>query len=298
MIEGDIAGENAGPVLRYPGSKHSLARRIVQMMPRHRRYLEPFMGSAAVLLAKPRSRDEIVNDRDDDIVNLFRILRDDALRAELVEAVELTPYAEAELKVLGGAATPTDDAVERARRFLVRSWFDIAGLRPHGHASSMRVPGPKTPQHRPASVWDKLPERISCAGRRLAGVEVLSRDAISLIESQNDPRVLIYADPPYLHSTRQSKSYYRHEMTDCDHERLLYALRRHPGPVLLSGYDSALYRSELESTGWRRHEMPGRAQNIRPGDPAKKEIVWANPAASGHAGDPMRPLFEVDGRAS
>lgn len=64
---------------------------------------------------------------------------------------------------------------------------------------------------------------------------------MELIRAFNRPNVMIYADPPYLLSTRRGKQY-RHEMTDADHLALLDALKAHRGPVLLSGYDSGLYR--------------------------------------------------------
>lgn len=64
---------------------------------------------------------EICNDKDGEIVNLFRVLRsEDAGR--LLEAVMLTPYSRDELN----DSAPAGDAVERARRLLVRSWMGIA----------------------------------------------------------------------------------------------------------------------------------------------------------------------------
>lgn len=53
-------------------------------------------------------------------------------------------------------------------------------------------------------------------------------------------RVLIYADPPYLHETRSSSARYRCEYSVKDHERLLTRLRDLPDnvSVILSGYPS------------------------------------------------------------
>lgn len=287
-----IEDANAGPVIRYPGSKYSLARRVLEIMPRHERYIEPFSGSAAMLLAKPRSRVEMINDLDDELVNLYRVLRDRRQRAQLVEDVEFTPYAEGELRFVLGAA-PSKDAVERARRYLVRSWFDIAGLRPHT-AACFRLPGQKQSRIRPASVWSRLPERIEGVGNRIRDVEIRNTNAVKFIESQNSSDTLIYADPPYVWGTRQNQRYYHHEMSDAAHGRLLDALLAHAGSVLLSGYDTALYRDALEGRGWRRHEFRGRAQNRRPGVPPKKEIVWRNPAAVAACEDARVPLFEVE----
>lgn len=188
-------------VLRYPGSKWGLARKIVGIMPDHERYLEPFFGSGAVFFSKSPAKFETVNDLDGEVFNLFSILRDERLREQLIEAIEYTAYAADELHALR-QAPPAVDPVERARRLLVRSWMDFAGLRPHGESMSMRWAGPGTQTERPAHVWARLPERISVAAQRLKQAQVLSSDAVELIIKHSDPRVLIYADPPYIRATR------------------------------------------------------------------------------------------------
>lgn len=75
----------------YFGGKMGLAPAIVELMPAHDAYIEPFFGSGAVFFAKPRSRHEIVNDVDGHVVAFFRCLRD--RREELLDACTLTPYA-------------------------------------------------------------------------------------------------------------------------------------------------------------------------------------------------------------
>ena len=64
------------PLLRYYGAKWMLAPWIISYMPQHRVYVEPYGGGGAVLLRKSRVHEEIYNDLDSDIVNLFRVTRD------------------------------------------------------------------------------------------------------------------------------------------------------------------------------------------------------------------------------
>lgn len=71
-------------------------------------------------------------------------------------------------------------------------------------------------------------------------------------------RILIYADPPYLLSTRSSRHRYRHDFTESDHHRLLRILKTlvamHPGVmVIISGYPSCFYDAALEN--WRSIEF-------------------------------------------
>ena len=93
--------------------------------------------------------------------------------------------------------------------------------------------------------------------------------AIDLIKRFNDPKVLIYADPPYITSTRMPKQY-RHEMSDADHIELLKALLEHKGKVILSGYDNELYTNYLQ--GWYKAAFKNNAQ----GGGKRTETLWMN----------------------
>ena len=81
-------------VLKYPGSKGRVANWIVGHIPPHDFYVEPFFGSGAVLFAKPRSKAEVVNDLDGNVVNFFRVCRD--APEELARALYLTPCSRSE----------------------------------------------------------------------------------------------------------------------------------------------------------------------------------------------------------
>lgn len=66
-------------VFRYPGSKWSIAEWIISHFPEGYEkmvYLEPFLGSGAVFFNKQPGAVETINDLDDDVVNLFQILRE------------------------------------------------------------------------------------------------------------------------------------------------------------------------------------------------------------------------------
>ena len=254
------------PVLKYSGSKWRIAKWICGHIPAHRTYLEPFFGSGAVFFNKKLSHVETINDLNGDVVNLFRVIRD--RREEIIRVVALTPWSRREYY---DSYEKTGDPVEDARRFLVRCWGA------YGAKLSDRAGWASDIQGRKGTclpkVWGGLPNRITVAAERLMQAQIEEQPALDLMRRYRYPEVMIYADPPYLLSTR-SKRQYAAEMTDQDHVELLEALDDHPGPVLLSGYAHDLYEAKLGH--WNRVEIRAHAQNGK----RRVEVLWINPVAA------------------
>lgn len=254
-------------LLRYPGSKQRIAPWIIEQMPKHHSYLEPYFGGGAILFNKEPSKIETVNDLDDDVVNLFRVIKNSVAREKLIKEIVLTPYARQEYD---NAFPDNPEALlpeERAKNFLIRSGMG------HGFRLCEKCGWKKDVYGREAAYavryWNDLPEVITNVAQRLKMVQIEHKPAIELIKAFNHDNVLIYADPPYVLSTRTRKQY-RHEMTDQDHVELLEALLLHTGPVMLSGYDNDIYNERLQ--GWRKIGTPARAEN----NLARIEVLWMN----------------------
>ena len=250
-------------ILNYPGAKRGMARQIVELMPSHRSYLEPFFGSGAVLFNKPPSAIETVNDIDGDITNFFRVLREQT--DDLIRAISLTPYSR---DVFDDAhENRGTDPFDRAYRFAIRSRMG------HGFKTYQKTGFKIDVYARERSycvnAWNRMPTQLAEAAARLKGVQIENRPALELIRKFNHDNVLIYADPPYLLNTRGGKQY-RCEMTEQDHVELLAALRDHKGSVILSGYPSELYDRELR--GWQRIQRKSYNQNSDP----RTEVLWCN----------------------
>lgn len=248
-------------VLKYPGAKNRLAPWICEYIPEHSVYLEPFAGSLAVLFNKPRCHIETVNDLHGEVVNFFKVLRDEP--DDLIKLVSHTPYSREEYDL---AYQESDNEIERARRFCVRCWqgFGCSNLYHNGFKNGQQSTSPN-----PARIWSMLPTTMIMATERLKDVQIENLPAIELIERYNTEDVFIYADPPYLHGTR--KNYlYKYEMDDADHIKLLETLIRHPGKVLLSGYDNDLYNSRLQ--GWKKVSK----STIAEGGAKRVETLWMN----------------------
>ena len=290
------------------GSKVMLAPRIVALLPPHETYCEPFAGSGAVFFSKPPSPVEVLSDADSLIVNFFRVLRDPAKGLRLRELLALTPYAREEWAdcslsikaALRGWDAAADD-VELARRWFVLTQMSFAGR--ITNAPAHEAPGWRyavTKGHNPAASYRTAIDRLPDFTARLAHTQIEHDDALAIIRRFDGKRAAFYIDPPYLPDTRRGGGY-GVEMTFDDHARLLDALTASTlkSMVILSGYDSALYRERLEREhGWQRLEivttaaaagrtrksaLQGAGAVYRAGQ-TRTEILWLNPAAQARQG--------------
>ena len=265
------------PVLRYHGGKFRLAPWIISFFPPHQTYVEPFGGAGSVLMRKERSNCEVYNDINDEIVNVFRVLRNPDTAERLQRMVALTPFARAEFEA---AYEQTDDPVERARRTVARAFMGFgSGAAFSKHATGFRT-GVRGDRNRSAShdltTW---PDVVPAFVDRLRGVTIESRDALYLMERMDSADTLFYIDPPYPLSTRGNargvRQKYAQELTDADHRSLAGVLHGLKGMVVLSGYPCDLYDKELFA-GWQRIERTALADGAR----KRTEVVWLNPACA------------------
>lgn len=257
------------PIVRYHGGKWKLAPWIIEHFPSHKVYLEPFGGAASVLLRKERSYAEVYNDLDGDMVNLFRVARDHG--DALLQRLRLTPFAREEF---ASAYEPTDDPVERARRTVVRAFMGFGGAAVTGKSTGFRSNSNRSGTT-PAHDWANYPTALSAVIDRLQGVVLENRDAIGLLPTHDGPETLIYVDPPYVASTRDRGTDYRHELSDAQHRSLADALHAAEGMVVVSGYPCPLYDNDLYSD-WYRVERMAFADGAR----ARVEVLWLNDACA------------------
>lgn len=252
------------PPVAYYGAKTSLAPRIVSMLPEHRRYVEPFAGSLAVLLAKPQAPLEVVNDLDRNLMTFWKVLRDSP--TELARVCMLTPHSRVERNIAKHIPSDAGD-LERAR--LV--WSALV----QGRTGTLANTGWR---HARSAVDGRMlrsyVQRIEAVAERIRDVSLECRPALEVIEKYgSDQNNLIYCDPPYLGSVRRHN--YKVEMTgEKAHRELGEALRGCRATVVLSGYQSALY-DEMYS-GWFSVEMDAQTSQGSVQGVERTEVLWSN----------------------
>ena len=234
----------------YYGGKNQpqIQDRLLDLLDYRTSYLEPFCGSAGVLLNRRPVKCEMLNDIDDLIVNFFKILRDRP--KDLISALELTPYARTEhakcSEMLRNSADLDD--VERARCWYVATSMSLAG-EVCGRFSTSSPKSKKYPPH-----YNRVKETLALVADRLLRVTIENRDAVDLIRNVRTEDCTIYCDPPYMRESRTYDGGYAKDGNDNLHSRLLDAVVDCPAQVVMSIYDTPLYRERLKK--WHRIEVP------------------------------------------
>lgn len=222
-------------------------------------------------MRKNRCYAEIYNDMDGEVVNLFKVLRDQG--EQLKEKLELTPFARNEFEE---SYLQTECEVERARRTVARSFMGFGSPAAMGGKTGFRGSSNRSGST-PAHDWANYPKHVPKLTSRLVGVVIENMPALYVIAKYDGPDTLHYVDPPYVHSTRGhgnkycTKHEYRFEMTDADHRELSAALHAVQGMVVISGYQCELYE-ELYAD-WQRVECKSFADGAR----ERKECLWLSP---------------------
>jgi DNA adenine methylase len=259
-------------VFGWYGGKFSHLGWLLPLLPDCHHYCEPFGGSAAVLLNRQPSPVETYNDIDGEVVNFFRVLRNQS--AKLVRAISLTPFSREEFFLSLSQNRKKQTDLERARRFFVRARQVRTGLAQT--ASLGRWANCKNTSRAGmsgvVSRWPGSVEMLPEIAERLLRVQIENRPALELIELYDDKRTLFYCDPPYPHEARGDSKAYGFEMSDSEHRALATTLREAKGRVAVSGYHCDLMDSLY--AGWRCAEAPSKKCHSSKG--SRSEALWMN----------------------
>lgn len=259
-------------VFGWYGGKFNHLDWLLPLLPAAHHYCEPFAGSGAVLLNRIPAPVETYNDVDGDVVNFFRVLRDQP--EALARAIALTPFSREEFHSAIADDAGQASALERARRFYIRARQARTGLAQTatlGRWANCKDTS-RAGMSGVVSRWLGGVEALPEIGSRLIRVQIENRPALDVLRLYDSPTTLFYCDPPYLHDTRGDSSAYGYEMEQGEHVALAEALNSCKGKVALSGYRNKLMDKLYK--GWRRFDAP--AKQCHSIKKVRQESVWMN----------------------
>jgi DNA adenine methylase len=264
------------PAFKCHGGKAYLKNWIIENFPKDAKdmvYVEPYSGAASVLFNKEPGPEEVLNDLHPGIIEIFKAIRDQPV--EFLKKLKKLKYNEKTFeKALKRAESEEGFPVKldmAVNEYTLRR-MSRGGMK-KAFAWSDRLRGG---QPGDVNAWETALDQIPLLSDRLQNVYVFNKPAIEVIRAFNKSNTLLYVDPPYLHSTRASKTVYeKFEMSEDDHKKLLDALCCFRGKVIVSGYDSELYNEFFAK--WTKvertivnHSSQSKTKEY------KVEILWKN----------------------
>ncbi|QDT07411.1 Modification methylase FokI [Rubripirellula lacrimiformis] len=257
--------------LKWHGGKHYLAKQIIELMPQHLHYVEPFFGGGSVLFEKSADGiSEVVNDVHKELTNFWRVLQDEKDFAKFTRIVEAVPFSQVEWE---DAHETARSSLKRAVNFFVRCRQSRAGK--FDSFATLSRNRTRRNMNEQASSWLTAVESLPAVASRLKRVVIMCDEATKVIRSQDGKNTLFYLDPPYVHESRVTTSDYDFEMSTDQHVELLDTIESCSGSVVLSGYPNDLYDCRLKN--WRTVDIiiDNKASSAKQ-KPRKTERIWMN----------------------
>jgi DNA adenine methylase len=251
------------PILKWAGGKSRLVPDIEAAFGERCEgtYFEPFLGSAAVFLARRaagRVGGAVLADANAKLVALHVALRDQV--ADVLAELRRLPrddWRERYYEVRDAYNAGPHDGPHHAARFVWLNRAGFNGLYRENKDGNFNVPVGKYPK-----LALPPPEAFLEVSRLFEGVEIRVSDFRSILALAG-PRDQVYCDPPYvpLNDTANFTAYYKDDFGFDDQKALADAARGAAGrgaAVVLSNHDHPVVRDDLyrEDQGFQHVGRP------------------------------------------
>lgn len=238
-----------GP-FNWVGAKNRMRSKIAPILEEARRgrpvYVEPFGGSAAMLLAMEPVKREVYNDADGRLADFFRALADDEALEKMKRFAVAFPKSREIYEEMKRDWVKSPELAKRGfATFYVQS-FSFGG-RPFSSFGVERRGG----SEKRVGAYLSKSKRLDEYAARFRFTTVESLDWRQIVAKYDSEQAFFYLDPPYC---GKQKGFYRRDLPPVDHNELVETLLTIKGRAALSCYDNDVY-APLERAGWKRFDF-------------------------------------------
>ncbi len=227
---------------RYAGGKFYARKLIIEHIPFHVSYCEPFAGGASIFFAKEKVQRNHLNDLDKDLIRVYRMIRD--YPKDLINFLNGLPATKELHNYYKNEFVPTNE-LELAGRWYYLNRTSYSGIMNmpncywgYGEKYSMRP--------------ENWPQSILRTSRKLEDVVLTSNDFEHVINTIEDGS-LLFIDPPYFNADQDK--FYTISFKKEDHFRLLEVIRRNSNRLkLYITYDNCEQIREMYSWAKELHD--------------------------------------------
>lgn len=267
------------------GSKRASVRVLLQYLPPHQIYVEPFAGGASLFFAKPPVRINVLNDINGEIINFYNAVRQHpaALKQLLLDTLysdRLFAYYKQERESYQ-KSPPEEVSLGWAVAFIytTRSSFLNRGDQLHNfNQASPRVHLYRTTMVNIANSLEECAEKL-----KLAIIKETHYMNVLALYAKPSLQTLLYIDPPYVDT--QQKQYNTEPFTQQHLEQLCNTLIASKTLFMMSHIETPFLQGWVEENKLYTSYMPnnvnslGRYAKAQKGEvvaPSKKDILIYN----------------------
>jgi len=219
---------------RYAGGKFYARKLILEHIPPHEFYIEPFAGGGSIFFAKSKVKFNQLNDIDPELINVYTIIRDfpDELISFLKKRSETDSRIPESLTIGVDFYEPLP-AKKELHSFFKNQFKPLNDLERAGRWYYLNRTSYSGIMNRQNMYWgygDKFsmqpknwPDNIRRTSQKLQGVQLTCLDFEQVIDNAPDG-ALLFIDPPYFNADQDK--FYEHSFSKNDHYRLHDCVKR------------------------------------------------------------------------
>lgn len=254
--------------ISYYGGKQNLAKDILERIPPHRIYIEPYFGGGAVFRQKEPSPVEVINDNNMNVVNFYQVVKNNfaSLYPRIKETLHSRAVYKKALLIYNCPWLFATEPVIRARSFRVvtnQGFANKVGSRGYGRNNTAKT------------IHNKVERFQEFLSNRLAHVQIEENEAHRVIQSRDTEDTFVYADPPYIETNQGHYAGY----TKAAYERDLRVLATMKGKFLLSAFPNQVLNTFVKAHKRKVEvfDQPATASNARKSPRGRKtEVLISN----------------------
>jgi DNA adenine methylase len=250
--------------ITYYGGKQNMVKYLLNLIPSHEIYCEPFFGGGAFFFAKAPSDVEVINDINSEVVNFFKVVKTNF--SELQKQIQGTLHSR-ELYKKAMVVYEHPELFEEVKR----AWA-FWTLTNQGFASMIGSWGFGKDNSKEKALANKRDEFTKVFADRLKTVQIEHNDAIKVIDRCDTKNTFVYCDPPYIGSNMGHYKGYTEEQ----YKQLLTRLSKLKGKFLLSAYPSKILSSFIKKYKWKTQSVKAKVSVTKHTDKSKTEMLVMN----------------------
>ena len=250
--------------LPYIGGKSRMAKRIVELIPQHKQYVELFFGAGWVFFKKEQSKYEVINDLDNDLITFYRVLQN-----HLEEFIRQFKFALSSRQIFKDWKEQLETSgltdIQRAARYYYIQRHAFSGKVKGRAFAASKMRYPKINLLR-------IEEDLSATHLRLSRVNIENLPYDKCIQLYDTPDTFFFIDPPYY-----KKPFYKHNFENkSDFEKLRDILDNLKGKFIMTHHDIPEIRDIFRSFIIKPIEIKYSANNMKGTQKNSTELLIMN----------------------